>query len=110
MWFGKLFRWIGRPPALDHLHVIMYTRAGCQLCVSAWEELSRAQRRFGFRLQVIDIDTDPQLMAQHGESVPVVTVNGKVRFRGEVNRVLLERLLQSEAEGMNEKRTMKNEQ
>jgi hypothetical protein len=32
--------------------------------------------------------------------VPVVTVNGKVRFRGEVNNVLLDRLLRAEAKPM----------
>jgi hypothetical protein len=45
----------------------------------------------------VDIDTDPDLVARYGTEVPVVTVNGKVRFRGEVNRVLLERLLEGEA-------------
>jgi hypothetical protein len=39
-----------------------------------------------------DVDDDPELASQYGESVPVVTVNGKIRFRGRVNPVLLERL------------------
>ncbi len=43
----------------------------------------------------MDVDADPQLAAQFGECVPVVTVNGKIRFRGRVNPVLLERLLQA---------------
>ena len=33
----------------------------------------------------------------HGTSVPVVAIDGKVRFRGVVNPVLLERLLKAEA-------------
>ena len=43
------------------------------------------------------MDTDGELVARYGEWVPVVTVNGKVRFRGGVNPVLLERLLRAES-------------
>jgi hypothetical protein len=55
-----------------------------------------AQRRHGFSLEVVDIDTDPALVAEHGLHVPVVCVNGKVRFRGVVNAVLLERLFRAQ--------------
>jgi hypothetical protein len=41
----------------------------------------------------VDVEGDPELAARYGDSVPVVTVNGKVRFRGRVNDVLLRRLL-----------------
>jgi hypothetical protein len=48
-------------------------------------------------VRTIDVDSDPELAAEFGESVPVVTVNGKVRFRGCVSPVLLDRLLRMEA-------------
>jgi hypothetical protein len=48
-------------------------------------------------LATVDVDSDPELVARHGDCVPVVTVNGKVRFRGAVNPVLLARLLTAEA-------------
>ena len=54
------------------------------------------QARYGFSLDLIDVDTDPALTEAHGRFVPVVAVNGKVRFRGQVNPVLLERLLQAQ--------------
>ncbi len=41
----------------------------------------------------IDIDADPALVAKFNECVPVVEIDGKIRFRGRVNEVLLERLL-----------------
>ena len=85
-----------RRPRLGHLHVVVYTRRGCHLCDVAWRQLRRAQRRHGFRLEAVDVDTDPELAARHGTSVPVVTVNGRVRFRGAVNPVLLARLLRGE--------------
>jgi hypothetical protein len=46
--------------------------------------------------QIIDIDGDPALQKQFNECVPVVEINGKVRFRGRVNEVLLLRLLAME--------------
>ena len=86
-----------RPAArLGHLQFVVYTRRGCHLCDAALERLSVARVRHGFGLEVVDVDTDPELVARHGNCVPVVTVNGKVRFRGAVNGVLLERLLRAE--------------
>jgi hypothetical protein len=87
--------WRGR--RLEHLDVVMYTRRGCHLCEVAWAQLEQARRRHGFRLSAQDVDADATLTAEHGNCVPVVTVNGKVRFRGAVNPVLLERLLRAEA-------------
>jgi glutaredoxin len=75
----------------------MYTRRGCHLCDTAWEQLEQARRRYGFALTAQDVDADAALAAEHGNCVPVVTVDGKVRFRGAVNPVLLERLLRAEA-------------
>jgi glutaredoxin len=74
-------------------HVLFYTRAGCHLCEQAWEIVMAAQRRYGFTLERVDVDTDPALAAAHGECVPVVVMDGKVRFRGRVNAVLLKRML-----------------
>jgi glutaredoxin len=70
----------------------MYTRAGCHLCEEAWAQLQEAQKQHGFDLQSVDVDSDPALVAAHGDCVPVVLIDGKVRFRGRVNPVLLARL------------------
>jgi glutaredoxin len=88
-------RWRGR--GRQAVEVVMYTRRGCHLCEVAWECLQEARRRHGFALAARDVDADPALAAEYGDCVPVVTVNGKVRFRGAVNPVLLERLLRAEA-------------
>ena len=98
MLFG--WRWPWRRPqvgGLEHLPVVLYTRSGCHLCETAWECLHQAQQRYRFPLDVVDVDTDPELTALYGLQIPVVTVNGKVRFRGAVNPVLLARLLKAEA-------------
>jgi glutaredoxin len=89
--------WRGRlVPGLEHLHIIVYTRRACHLCDDAWQRLERAQSRYRFTLTAVDVDGDAELAARYGEQVPVVTINGKVRFRGTVNEVLLERLLKAE--------------
>jgi hypothetical protein len=78
---------------LGHVRFVVYTRRGCHLCDEAWEQLRRAQRRHGFRLEAVDVDADAEVGARYGTCVPVVAVNGRVRFRGKVNPVLLTRLL-----------------
>jgi glutaredoxin len=78
--------------------ILIYTRQGCHLCEEARRELERQQARYRYTLETQDVDTDPALVAAHGEWVPVVLVNGKVRFRGRINPVLLERLLRAEAQ------------
>ena len=82
---------------LSHVHVTVYTRAQCTCCHKALDLLQEAQRRYRFPIETVDIDTDPLLVEQFNELVPVVTVNGKIRFKGVVNPVLLERLLLAEA-------------
>jgi glutaredoxin len=91
--------WPGSRPAsaVTDLQVILYTRAGCHLCEKALEILRREQRRYHFSLSVVDVYAEPGLAQRHGNQVPVVTVKDQVRFRGEVNSVLLSRLLRAEA-------------
>jgi glutaredoxin len=91
----RLFAWWKGPQNRRHgdLHVVMLTRHGCHLCDQAWELLQRLQRAHGFQLQAVDVDTNRQLAAEHGDWVPVIMVNGKVRFRGGLNGVLFKRLL-----------------
>jgi Glutaredoxin-like domain (DUF836) len=82
---------------LGHLRFLMYTRRGCHLCDDAWAQLEKAQRIYGFLLESQDVDDDPALAARFGNQVPVVMVDGRVRFQGGVNAVLLKRLLEAEA-------------
>jgi glutaredoxin len=84
------------PRRLRDWKILLYTREGCHLCETAWALLADAQRRHGFALATVDVDADPALAAEHGPHVPVVAVNGKVRFRGVVNAVLLRRLFEAE--------------
>jgi glutaredoxin len=81
------------PEAPSRLHFTVYTREECGCCHKALDLLKGYQRRHRFAIETVDIDADPDLVALYGTTVPVVAVDGKVRFRGVVNPVLLERLL-----------------
>lgn len=70
--------------------VILYTRQGCCLCDDALDVLTRC----GLSPALVDIDANPELQAKYNTCVPVVEIDGKVRFRGRINEVLLRRLLQ----------------
>ena len=78
----------GAPP----LRVTLYTRALCCCCQTAREVLADYARAGGIEVEEVDA-TDPALESLIGPTVPVIAVGGKVRFRGEVNRVLLDRLI-----------------
>ena len=95
----SLFARIFRPRARSgHLTFTVYTRVQCCCCHKALDLLKDFQRSHGFRIDEVDIDADPELVAKYGNEVPVVAVNGKVRFRGVVNPVLLERLLAAQSQ------------
>jgi glutaredoxin len=81
----------------DHLTFTVYTRAQCCCCHKALDILEEYRKRHHFTIETVDIDTDPDLVARYNTEVPVVAVNGKVRFRGVVNPALLERLLVAES-------------
>lgn len=67
----------------------LYTRKGCHLCDEALATLNQ----HGLEPKRIDIDEQPELFEKFDTCVPVVEIDGKVRFRGRVDEVLLRRLL-----------------
>jgi glutaredoxin len=69
--------------------VVLYTRRGCHLC----EEAAELLLKHGLRPQPVDIDERPELREQFDTCVPVVEIDGRIRFRGRVDEVLLRRLL-----------------
>jgi glutaredoxin len=85
-------------PRLGHVHFVLYTRQGCHLCEDAWLLVQKEQKRYQFQFNVVDVDTDENLFKQFGDQVPVVMVDGQIRFRGGINPVLLRRLLQAEVQ------------
>jgi glutaredoxin len=71
------------------LNVVLYTREGCHLCEEAQEVLSE----FGISPMLVDIDHDPNLRERFDTCVPVVEIDGQIRFRGRVEPTLLQRII-----------------
>lgn len=69
--------------------VLLFTRVGCHLC----DEAEALLIRHGLSPQKLDIDRTPELRERYDCCVPVVVIDGKERFRGQVNEILLKRLL-----------------
>ena len=53
--------------------------------------------RHGLAYTSIDVDQDPALRERYDECVPVVVIDGKERFRGRIDELLLRRLLANRA-------------
>ena len=72
--------------------VTLYTRGGCHLCDEARAVLNKYAAEMP-EIAEVDIDSNPDLQRRFGECVPVVEIDGTVRFRGRVNEILLRRLI-----------------
>jgi glutaredoxin len=81
------------PAAGQPRRVILYKKAACHLCDDALALLEAEKRRAPFDLVVRDITHDAALLAEHGLEVPVVFIDGRKRFFGKVDPVLLRRAL-----------------
>ena len=84
-------------PTGARLRLVVYTRRGCHLCDVVLEQLQKLRQEFDFKVDEIDVDTDAALKESYGEQVPVVMINGKIRFRGRMNEILLKRVLRTES-------------
>jgi glutaredoxin len=68
---------------------VIYSRPGCHLC----DEAKAMLVRHGLDPREVNIDADPDLRTKYTACVPVVVIDGKERFRGRVDELLLTRLL-----------------
>lgn len=69
-----------------------YTRPDCCLCDKAMEVLN-SKSQFLPTANVINIDEDDQLRQRFTECVPVVELDGRIVFKGQVSPDLLDRLI-----------------
>ena len=73
--------------------LVFYTRDGCPLCEEAAEVLQTFARWLP-PVKVVNIDTEPDLVKRFGACVPVVELDGKIRFRGKIHPTLMRRLIE----------------
>ncbi|MEM9658645.1 MAG: glutaredoxin family protein [Planctomycetota bacterium] len=77
------------------MKTVLYTRRGCHLC----DEAHQLLLEHGITPQLVDIDEDRTLREAYNECVPVVAIDGKVRFRGRIDARLLQRLMKVVSKG-----------
>ena len=59
--------------AVDQVpQLIVYGREECHLCQDMILALQNLQAQVSFVFQVIDIDSDPELVARYGDKIPVL--------------------------------------
>jgi glutaredoxin len=67
--------------------VRLYVTAGCDICRRAGDLLHAE----GIAFETIDLDREPGRRPAGTTCAPAIEIDGKVRFRGEPNPVLLRR-------------------
>ena len=67
--------------------VTIYTREDCSLCVVARETIERVAADLGVTidLDLVDVDTDPELAEEYGERVPYVLIDDHPAFKYETD-------------------------
>ncbi len=73
--------------------VTLYSKPGCHLCDDARDALGRVQKRRPFHLEDVNIQDDPRLLADYGEQIPVVLLNGAFLFEYAVDEARLRQRL-----------------
>ena len=79
-----------REPAGARPQLTLYSRKWCHLCDDMQEAVAPLAARFDARIDVVDIDADPALVALYDELVPVLICAGVEvsRYRLDPARVL----------------------
>lgn len=85
--------WRPTTPGKRFHSLTVYTREGCHLCDEAIE-LLQSYCNYLPVIQEIDIDADPALQSRFNLEVPVVEIDGKIRFKGRISELLLRRLIE----------------
>ncbi|NOX55165.1 MAG: glutaredoxin family protein [Planctomycetes bacterium] len=97
LWSGtRPIEWAPSRPGRRFDSLVLYTRQSCHLCDEA-KALLRKHAEYLPPLEEVDVDESPDLVAQYGDCVPVVVIDGKVRFRGRIDETLLRRLIEGTA-------------
>ena len=89
----RSLRWQPTLPGVRFHAVVFYTRTTCPLCDEA-KLLLKDYSQWLPAVIDVDIDEDPELQEKFTTCVPVMQCDGRVRFRGRINEMLLRRLIE----------------
>ncbi len=66
-----------QPAGADQPRVTLYSKPGCHLCDDARAVIAEVCAATGESFAEVDISTDPELMGEYGEQIPVTFVDGR---------------------------------
>lgn len=89
--FDRLLNRQPRSTPAPAVPLVLYSRADCHLCEVMKQQLAGARLSEAWELCEVDIDTDEELVARFGESIPVLEIGGRVAFKGRLEVAALER-------------------
>jgi hypothetical protein len=65
--------------------VVLYTREGCSLCLTAKAVILAVRREVAFDFREVDIGWEGDLYEDHKHSIPVVEIDGRRAFKYRVD-------------------------
>jgi glutaredoxin len=71
------------------MRLTLYGRADCELCEDMLAVVERVVGERGVRVEVVDVDGDPQLASDYGFDVPVLCLDGEKVFQHRVTEAAL---------------------
>jgi len=91
--FRRAVDWAPTRPGVRFHSIVLYMRTTCPLCDEAKLILKDYAQWLPAPIEV-NIDEDPELQEKFTTCVPVIQCDGRVRFRGRINELLLRRLIE----------------
>jgi len=70
--------------------VTLYTRAGCGLCLQAHGILRELAARLGFAIELVDIESDDELLRRFMFEIPVIAAGETILASAPIRRYELE--------------------
>ena len=81
---------------MNERRLTLYTRKGCPLCDEMAAQLEAYLTGLAILVDIVDVDTDPELKAQFGWDVPLLFAGNNEICRHGLNSIALDRWLQAE--------------
>ena len=76
------------------MELTLFSKPGCHLCDDMKAIVAPLARAGGHRLEVVDITTDAALLAQYGEEIPVLFVDGRKVAKHRIDERTARRILE----------------
>lgn len=84
---------------MSKAHVIIYSRPGCHLCDEAKAVMLSAGCSDQFKLEEVNIESDPELLNKYKYDIPVVVIDGVEAFKHRVDPERFRLRVKSEVPG-----------